>query len=797
MTARVEVEGNHLRLHGERFVVKGTAYGPFAPRSDGARYPEPAVVRADLAAMAAMGLNTIRTFDIPPADLLNEAAEAGLRVIACLDYPDWRFEPFPDKASAGRVEAAGLAAVERLFDTVDDPGVLLAVSVGRTVPGDLVRVHDTAMVADTLSTLADRVHAIDPLTLVTYSGRSDDDVLTPVAGCDLISVELLGHSQRRFERQLAALQRTLPRRPVVVTDIVLGPDDTSAGVQARHLGSRLSALDRSGVAGATVAHWADDQPVDPGRDIDPVVSLVTGDRATKPTGRSVETWARRNVKDLRTHWPRVTAVVHARNNAATIDACLTALELSDYQDLEVIVCDAGSTDDTAELAERYPFTVLRPGPVTIGEIRGAGLQAATGEIVAFIDGDVVCHRQWPWFIALAFERNEPVAAVTRQRLVAADDDGVVAHAVAALTDVERLTVDEPATLLSSGTGGLAVRRSNAHSAGLSRSSSAVVVDTDLVHRLQIARPKGSIGTAPAAGATRPAHRHLSDVWRTAAARGRGEKQLRQLHPGRRGSTRRTFAHVLARLARGESPDRSGVARAWIDTMMLPLPIAAALAGIAAAGLAGPAGALTVAIVALTLLGTPAALVAAHATLDRRTPRPRRTRLAVAVIVLLEALAWWLGYLTSRVRPPAPRRRTWTGDRAEWLSELRWRLGLERLSVTTPVEPSPWDVDVRCGLFLRRMIVTAVAWQWTPHVRTALRFRPSIIVPVLAVAGVWSWSPMAAAMVASATVGELAFEMVTLRRVDAVIDRSIDGSLPPVLSPADQAIVEMARSTQDL
>ncbi len=286
-----------------------------------------------------------------------------------------------------------------------------------------------------------------------------------------------------------------------------------------------------------------------------------------------------------------------------------------------------------------------------------------------------------------------------------------------------------------------MRRSNAHSAGLSRSNSAVVVDTDLVHRLQIARPKGSIGAVPAAGATRPAHRHLSEVWRAAAARGRAEKQLRQLHPGRRGSTRRTFAHVLARLARGESPDRSGVARAWIDTTMLPLPIAAILAGITAAGLAGPIGAMTVATVALTLVGAPAALVAANANLDRRNARPRRTRLAVAVIVLLEALAWWSGYVTSRVRPPAPRRRTWTGDRAEWLSELRWRLGLERLSVTTPVEPSPWDVDVRCGLFLRRMIVTAVAWQWTPHVRTALRFRPSVIVPVLAVAGVWSWSPI--------------------------------------------------------
>ena len=35
MWGRVEVEGRHLRLNGERFAVRGTAYGRFAPRADG------------------------------------------------------------------------------------------------------------------------------------------------------------------------------------------------------------------------------------------------------------------------------------------------------------------------------------------------------------------------------------------------------------------------------------------------------------------------------------------------------------------------------------------------------------------------------------------------------------------------------------------------------------------------------------------------------------------------------------------------------------------------------------------
>src|SRR6266436_9210725 len=52
-------------------------------------------------------------------------------------------------------------------------------------------------------------------------------------------------------------------------------------------------------------------------------------------------------------WPRVTAVVPARNEAASIEAVVRALAAQDYAgDFSVVIVDDHSDDRTAELAYR-------------------------------------------------------------------------------------------------------------------------------------------------------------------------------------------------------------------------------------------------------------------------------------------------------------------------------------------------------------------------------------------------------------------------------------------------------------
>ena len=80
-------------------------------------------------------------------------------------------------------------------------------------------------------------------------------------------------------------------------------------------------------------------------------------------------------------------VIPARNEAAAIGK-VVALACERYPDAEVIVVDDGSTDETAELARNAGAQVVRhPESLGNGAAVKAGARAATGEIIAFMDGD--------------------------------------------------------------------------------------------------------------------------------------------------------------------------------------------------------------------------------------------------------------------------------------------------------------------------------------------------------------------------------------------------------------------------
>jgi len=81
------VSGKFLRVSGEDFLVRGVAYGTFAPRRDGHQFPESLSVRRDFDLMRAAGINTVRTYLVPPLDVLDIAAETGLRVMAGVSWP--------------------------------------------------------------------------------------------------------------------------------------------------------------------------------------------------------------------------------------------------------------------------------------------------------------------------------------------------------------------------------------------------------------------------------------------------------------------------------------------------------------------------------------------------------------------------------------------------------------------------------------------------------------------------------------------------------------------------------------
>src|SRR5262245_13737985 len=77
---RPRAAGKFLYAGGEKLYLRGVTYGTFRPNGD-SDFPCPGVVDADLASMAAWGINAVRTYSVPPRWVLDLAAEHRLRVL--------------------------------------------------------------------------------------------------------------------------------------------------------------------------------------------------------------------------------------------------------------------------------------------------------------------------------------------------------------------------------------------------------------------------------------------------------------------------------------------------------------------------------------------------------------------------------------------------------------------------------------------------------------------------------------------------------------------------------------------
>jgi CDP-glycerol glycerophosphotransferase (TagB/SpsB family)/glycosyltransferase involved in cell wall biosynthesis len=92
--------------------------------------------------------------------------------------------------------------------------------------------------------------------------------------------------------------------------------------------------------------------------------------------------------------PRVSVVVPVYNVAAYLEACLESLAQQTMTDLEIIMVDDGSTDESPVIAGRFVarderFRLVRQTNAGQGAARNRGIGHSGGEFLAFVDGDDV------------------------------------------------------------------------------------------------------------------------------------------------------------------------------------------------------------------------------------------------------------------------------------------------------------------------------------------------------------------------------------------------------------------------
>lgn len=88
----------------------------------------------------------------------------------------------------------------------------------------------------------------------------------------------------------------------------------------------------------------------------------------------------------------VSIVVAVYNVESYLSKCLTSLSKQKYQNLEIILVNDGSTDDSLKICNDFQqkdhrFKVINKKNGGLSDARNVGIQAATGQYLIFVDGD--------------------------------------------------------------------------------------------------------------------------------------------------------------------------------------------------------------------------------------------------------------------------------------------------------------------------------------------------------------------------------------------------------------------------
>ena len=112
--------------------------------------------------------------------------------------------------------------------------------------------------------------------------------------------------------------------------------------------------------------------------------------------------------------PSVTVAVCTRGGSDTLPACLDAVRQLDHPDVEVIVVDNSAERDGLEhvVGPRRGVRFLHEPGVGLDRARNRAIVAATRDIVAFTDDDVLVDAGWARAIARLFASSPEVRAIT-------------------------------------------------------------------------------------------------------------------------------------------------------------------------------------------------------------------------------------------------------------------------------------------------------------------------------------------------------------------------------------------------
>lgn len=124
--------------------------------------------------------------------------------------------------------------------------------------------------------------------------------------------------------------------------------------------------------------------------------------------------------------PLITIVVPIYNVERFLRPCIESILGQTYKNLEIILVDDGSTDSCGKICDKYEkidsrILVIHQENKGLSEARNAGIDAATGEYIAFIDSDDYVRGNYTETLLHALVENDAEIAVCSFQYV--DEEG--------------------------------------------------------------------------------------------------------------------------------------------------------------------------------------------------------------------------------------------------------------------------------------------------------------------------------------------------------------------------------------
>ena len=397
---RVEARGKFLFANGQKLYLRGVTYGTFRPQADGTMFPSPEVVEADFRGMVEANVNAIRAYTVPPPWLLDLASSFGLSVLVGIPW-EQHIRFLDGRKTRKGIERAVRDAVR---SCAAHPAVI-AYLVGNEIPAQIVRWYGRRRIERWLRRLYGLAKREAPDALVAYVNYPTTEYLD-LSFMDFACFNVYLETRERLQAYLARLQNLAGGNPLVMTEIGLDSRRNGMERQAEVLDWQVREVFAEGGAGAFVFAWTDEW-YRGGYDIeDWDFGLVTRDRKPKPALATVAAaFAEVPFPPIRA-WPRISVVVCSYNGARTIRDTFEGLQCVDYPDFEVILVDDGSNDATAAIGREFGVTVISTENRGLSSARNTGYEAATGEIIAFIDDDAYPDAHWLHSLAHRFMQSD-------------------------------------------------------------------------------------------------------------------------------------------------------------------------------------------------------------------------------------------------------------------------------------------------------------------------------------------------------------------------------------------------------